>query len=172
MTDAHQSIRYTHRDSLLRSIEQFLYEEAELLDQWKLHEWLALFTPNGTYQVPSTDHPDGDPTTDLFLIHDDHFLLEQRVTSLLTRAAHAEYPHSRTRRLVTNIRVTEPADDVVRVMANFAVHRSRSGSIDLYVGHYEHLLEILEENEFRFIARRAVLDLDALRPHGKISIII
>ena len=23
-------------------VEQFLYEEAELLDQWRLHEWLEL----------------------------------------------------------------------------------------------------------------------------------
>lgn len=159
-------------DALLRRVEQFLYTEADLLDRWKLHEWLALFTVDGTYQVPSTDHPEGDPATDLYLIHDDRFLLEQRVSSLLTRAAHAEYPHSRTRRLVTNVRITGLHGDRVTVAANFAVHRSRSGSVDLYVGHYEHVLDITEDSEFRFVTRRAVLDLEALRPHGKISIII
>lgn len=160
-----------HDDSLVRAVEQFLYEEAELLDRWKLHEWLALFSIDGTYMVPSTDKPDGDPAIDLFLIHDDRFLLEQRVNSLLTRAAHAEYPHSRTRRLVTNVRVTDVTGDRILVAANFSIHRSRSGSHDVYVGHYAHVLEITD-NGFRFITRRAVLDLEALRPHGKISIII
>ena len=163
--------RSVHDDSLVRAVEQFLYEEAELLDQWKLHEWLALFTQDGTYSVPSTDMPDGDPAVDLFLIHDDRFLLEQRVNSLLTRAAHAEYPHSRTRRLVTNIRLTDVAGDRIRVAANFLIHRSRSGSLDVYVGHYAHLLDVTDGG-FQFVTRRAMLDLEALRPHGKVSIII
>jgi p-cumate 2,3-dioxygenase beta subunit len=162
----------TAPDPVLRAVERFLYAEAELLDQWRLHEWLELFTPHGTYQVPSTDKPDGDPDRDLFLIQDDRFLLQQRVNSLLTRAAHAEYPHSRTRRLVTNVRARERERDQVEVRANFAVFRTRSGTLDTYVGQYEHLLAPDPGSGFRFIERKAVLDLDALRPHGKVSIIL
>lgn len=159
-------------DALVRSVERFLYEEAELLDQWRLHEWLDLFTPGGQYQVPSTDRPDGDPARNLFLIQDDRFLLEQRVNSLLTRAAHAEYPHSRTRRLVTNVRVARAEDDRLELTANFAVHRVRSGAHDTYVGQYRHVVRQEEDGAFRFVVRKAVLDLDALRPHGKVSIIL
>ena len=97
-------VRSTVAREVLVDVEQFLFEEAELLDQWRLHEWLDLFAPDGHYEVPATDRPDGDPTRDLFLIHDDRFLLEQRVNSLLTRAAHAEYPHSATRRMISNVR--------------------------------------------------------------------
>jgi p-cumate 2,3-dioxygenase beta subunit len=167
-TDAPASVP----DALVRSVERFLYEDAELLDPWRLHEWLEHFTPTAHYQVPSTDKPDGDPTTDLFLIHDDRFLLEQRVNSLLTRAAHAEYPHSRTRRLVTNIRVAHRSDGRLDAWANFAVYRMRSGAMDTYVGQYRHLLEPQPDGGFRFEVRKAVLDLDALRPHGKVSIIL
>ncbi|GAA5210845.1 aromatic-ring-hydroxylating dioxygenase subunit beta [Streptomyces thinghirensis] len=159
-------------DALVRSVEHFLYEEAELLDQWRLHEWLELFTPGGQYMVPSTDRPDGEPAHDLFLIQDDRFLLEQRVNSLLTRAAHAEYPHSRTRRLITNVRVPHAADGLLTLTANFAVHRVRSGTLDTYVGQYRHVLQQEENGAFRFVVRKAVLDLDALRPHGKVSIIL
>ena len=95
-------LRSTVARDVLVDIEQFLFEEAELLDQWRLHEWLDLFSPEGYYEVPTTDRPDGDPTRDLFLVHDDRFLLEQRVNSLLTRAAHAEYPHSATRRTISS----------------------------------------------------------------------
>jgi hypothetical protein len=49
---------------------QFLYNEAALLDSWQLNEWVALFTDDGEYLVPSTDSPDGDPQKDLFLIFD------------------------------------------------------------------------------------------------------
>ncbi|MFJ9543768.1 aromatic-ring-hydroxylating dioxygenase subunit beta [Streptomyces sp. NPDC101225] len=158
-------------DSLVRSVERFLYEEAELLDTWRLHEWLELFAPHGQYLVPSTDRPDGDPTRDLFLIQDDRFLLEQRVNSLLTRAAHAEYPHSRTRHLVSNVRVTEAECDRLAVTANFAVFRVRAGSVDTYVGQYRHVL-VTDGGAFRYEIRKAVLDLDALRPHGKVSVIL
>lgn len=156
---------------LRRSVEDFLYHEADLLDEWRLHEWLALFAENGRYLIPSTDKPDGDPTKDLFLVQDDRFLLEQRVNSLQTRAAHAEYPHSRTRRLVTNVKAAETDDGQVAVRANFAVFRARNGTVDTYFGRYLHVLERVEDG-FRFATRKSVLDLDALRPHGKVSIIL
>ncbi|MGW1785654.1 aromatic-ring-hydroxylating dioxygenase subunit beta [Streptomyces sp. NPDC002143] len=156
---------------LLSEVERFLYEEAELLDQWRLHEWLELFAPGGTYLVPSTDNREGDPNTDLFLVQDDRFLLEQRVNSLQTRAAHAEYPHSRTRRLITNVRVS--ADGTrIGVVANFAVYRFRGNAADTYVGQYHHTLERDESGRFRFVVRKSVLDLEALRPHGKVSFIL
>jgi p-cumate 2,3-dioxygenase beta subunit len=159
------------RVELKNDVEEFLFSEAELLDQWRLHEWLELFSAGARYLVPATDLPDGDPATDLFLVQDDRFLLEQRVNSLLTRAAHAEYPHSSTRRLVTNIRVTQDLDGRVNVKANFAIFRTRNGVLDTYVGHYRHVLE-RDGDGFAFIVRKSVLDLDALRPQGKVSIIL
>lgn len=159
------------RAVLVAEVERFLFDEAELLDQWRLHEWIELFGAGARYLVPATDLPDGDPERDLFLVQDDRFLLEQRVNSLLTRAAHAEYPHSRTRRLITNIRADEDADGRVLVLANFAVFRSRNGVLDTYVGQYRHTLERSGDG-FRFLARKAVLDLDTLRPQGKVSIIL
>jgi p-cumate 2,3-dioxygenase subunit beta len=158
--------------ALVADVEEFLYDEADLLDQWRLHEWLALFSPDGRYLVPATDKPDGDPVRDLFLIQDDRFLLEQRVNSLLTRAAHAEYPHSRTRRLISNIRASAQEDGRIEVSANFAVFRVRNAVVDTYFGRYAHVLERAEGIGFTFHTRKAVLDLDALRPHGKVSIIL
>ncbi|MDH6284156.1 aromatic-ring-hydroxylating dioxygenase subunit beta [Prescottella agglutinans] len=158
--------------ALAYEVEQFLYREAGLLDSWRLPEWLELFATNGVYLIPATDKPDGDPARDLFLVQDDRFLLEQRINSLMRRAAHAEYPHSRTRRLISNVMVTQGADGQLHIAANFAVFRMRSGTVDTYVGHYDHTVERDDEGEFRFLVRRSTLDLDALRPHGKVSIIL
>lgn len=159
-------------DAELRTIEQFLYAEAQILDEWRLHEWLELFSADGHYLIPSTDRPDGDPTRDLFLVHDDRFLLEQRVNSLLTRSAHAEYPHSRTTRMISNIVATHDDAGRVRVRANFTVHRVRNGVLDTYVGQYRHILVSDDEHVLRYVERKSVLTLDALRPQGKVSIIL
>lgn len=174
MVDVHERTPHATAASaaLTYEVEQFLYREADLLDSWRLPEWLELFATTGLYLIPSTDKPDGDPTRDLFLVQDDRFLLEQRINSLMRRSAHAEYPHSRTRRMVSNVRVLEHTAERVTVAANFAVFRMRAGTVDTYVGHYDHVLERDEEVGFRFVTRRSILDLNALRPHGKVSIIL
>lgn len=161
-----------HDAALSAEAERFLYDEADLLDEWRLPEWLELFLPEGQYLVPSTDLPDGDPRRDLFLVQDDRFLLEQRIGSLMKRSAHAEYPHSRTRRMVTNIGAHLDQDGRIRVRANFAVFRMRGTAVDTYVGTYRHVLERDEQGALRYLVRKSVLDLWSLRPHGKVSIIL
>ena len=153
-------------------LEEFLYHEANLLDAWRLQEWLELMSGNGRWLVPSTDLPDGDPARDLFLVHDDHFLLSHRVSGLLTKAAHVEYPHSRTRRLISNVLPFEAPDGLIGVTANFAVYRMKNQVTNCYVGHYRHLLARGGPLGFRFVERKTVLDHDALRPHGKLSFIL
>ena len=41
-------------------IEEFLIQEAALLDEWRLEEWLALMAPDARYLVPPLDVPDAD----------------------------------------------------------------------------------------------------------------
>src|SRR4026208_1005119 len=88
-------------------VEEFLYHEAALLDAWRLDEGLALFTPDGRYLGATTDLPGGDPQKDLVFIDDDMVRLRARVERLKSRHGHREYPSSRTRRFVTNIRIKE-----------------------------------------------------------------
>ena len=158
--------------ALRYAVENFLFQEADLLDSWQLDRWLALFTEECSFLLPATDRPAGDPFTDLFLIQDDRFLLEQRVDSLMTKTAWAESPHSTTRHLVSNVRATHLGDGAVEVRANFIVTRSRQGTVDTYPGHYEMLLEAGGDAGFRIRMRKAVLALEELRPHGRVSIIL
>lgn len=157
---------------LRAAVEEFLYHEADLLDSWRLDEWLALFTDECSYLIPATDRPDGDPFRDLFLVQDDRFLLEQRVESLMTKTAWAESPHSTTRRLIGNVRATNVGDGAVAVQANFIVTRARQSTVDTYPGRYDMLLEAGGPAGFRIRMRKAVLALEELRPHGRISIIL
>ena len=154
-----------------QEIEDFLYEEAALLDEWRLQEWLELLTEDAAYYVPSTDIPDGDHRTTLFLIADDAVRLRSRVKQLLGKSAHAETPHSRTRRLLSNVRIRGVEDDCISVTANFAVYRLRLEQVDTYVGRYEYVL-VRHQGRLKIRQRRAILDLEALRPHGKVSFIL
>jgi p-cumate 2,3-dioxygenase beta subunit len=157
---------------LSRDVERFFYWEADLLDEWRLDEWLALFLPDATYEVPTTDKLDGDPAANLFIIADTLPVLRGRVERLKSVFAYAESPRARTRRFISNVRVMEAEDDVLVAAANFMVARMKNGATDTYIGRYDYTLQRAADGSFRFRRRRALLDLEALRPVGKISIIL
>jgi p-cumate 2,3-dioxygenase subunit beta len=156
--------------ALREMVEDFIYHEAALLDAWRLDEWLALFTADGRYLVPTTDLPDGDPQKDLVFIDDDMVRLRARVERLKSRHGHREYPWSRTRRFISNIRI-KVEDGGIVVTSSFLVYRFRLGESSPYVGCYEHRLKRVD-GELKIHHRKAVLDLEALREHGAVSIIL
>jgi len=158
------------RLALRLEVEEFLVEEAAILDEWRLDDWLALFTEDATYVVPSTDVPEGDPSHDLTLIDDDHLRLTWRVNRLKSRHAHREFPWSRTRRLVTNVRVLRAEGDELDVTASILVHRFRHGHADTFVGRYLTTLVRTPEG-LRIRRRRAELDLERLSPNGALSMV-
>ena len=155
---------------LREEVEDFLYEEAALLDEWRLDEWAALFTEDARYIVPTTDLPEGDPARDLVFIDDDIVRIRARVKRLNSRHAHREYPSSRTRRFISNVRVKQTGDGDLAVSANALVYRFRSGEVAPYVGRYEYTLRRVDGG-FRISYRRATLDHEALTDHGAVSII-
>jgi p-cumate 2,3-dioxygenase beta subunit len=153
-------------------IEDFLYYEASLLDDWKLDEWLELCTEDCTYQVPPNDVPDGDPKDTLFIIADDYKRLKSRIKRLKSRNAHAENPKSRTKRMISNVRILERKENEFTVQANFVVYRFRRyEDIREYVGHYEYKL-IVENNRFKIAARKAVLTHEELASLCSVSILL
>lgn len=153
-------------------VEDFLYEEADLIDSWQLDAWLALFTEDAHYYVPPSD-VDGDtasPDTSLFYIIDDRNRMQERVIRLSKKGAHSEWPRSKVRHLISNVRVRREGD-VIHARSSFIVYRSKDITSDAFVGHYMH--EIVERNGRMMIAKKTcVLDMEALRPHARISIIL
>ena len=158
------------RHALRLDAEEFLYEEAALLDDWRLDDWLALFTPDARYEVPSTDHPSGGPADALMLVSDTAAMLAARVKRLNSRKAHREFPWSRTRRIIGNVRILSQDGDELEVAANFAVYRSRR-EVNVYMGQYRHRL-VRHGDSFKIRFRRAELDVETLDPHGTLSIIL
>jgi p-cumate 2,3-dioxygenase beta subunit len=156
----------------LRSrVEAFLYHEAELLDQWRLDEWLELFTEDARYEVPSTDLPGGDLRVNLGFISDNMHRLRARVRRLNSRFAHREFPTSRTRRQVNNVQIGIAGDSLV-VRSVLVMHRFRAGETATYVGVARHTLIDQGAEGFTIRHRRVELDLESLNPHGAVSTIL
>ncbi|MCY9666792.1 aromatic-ring-hydroxylating dioxygenase subunit beta [Paenibacillus alginolyticus] len=154
------------------AIEDFLYHEAYLLDEWQLDEWGQLLTEDAKYYVPPNDVPNGNPNDTLFHVADDIERIKSRIKRLKSRHAHAENPHSRTRRLITNVRITERTDELIHVSANFLVMRyRRNEQIRQYVGVYKYKLAI-RDGKLKIAERKAILDSEELGALGSISILL
>ena len=155
-------------------VENFLYREAALLDDWKLKEWLALFSPRARYEVAPTGEADAGTMSSaesLFLVADDRERLEQRVVRLRKPQAHAEYPHSRVRHLYSNVRIIEESGDTIEVNSNFVTFRTKRGITATYMGWHRWVL-LREGEEFLIELKRTILDLDGLVPQGKVSLLL
>jgi len=157
-------------EALQLEVERFLYREAALLDAWRLEEWLALFSPQARYIVElprriaarTPEHP--------ALIDDDFTRLQGRVTRLLSRRAHREYPSSRTRHMVSNVLITEASASEISASAAFSVYRVRNRKVTQYIGRYLYVLERGAELKIR--QKRIELDLEGLWEQGTVSILL
>jgi p-cumate 2,3-dioxygenase subunit beta len=153
-------------------IEDLFTLEAELLDAWRLEEWLALLTDDAGYYVPPNDKPDADHRTTLFTIADNNARLKERVRRISDPNCHAENPPSRTRRLIANVRIASRAGDTVEAHANFIVHRFRRGEdVRVFVGQYRYKLR-REGGALKIAERRAILDAEELGALGAVSFIL
>jgi p-cumate 2,3-dioxygenase subunit beta len=156
-------------------IENFLYYEARLLDARRLPEWEQLFADDGRYLVPPVGMQLAelaDPDKMLFIVADDRARIAQRVIRLMKTSAHAEYPPSRTRRLVSNVEILGEDDTGrIRVTANFVLYRIRRQEVAPYMGQYFYTLDKAGQS-FRIHEKRACLDLDALQPQGALAFIL
>jgi p-cumate 2,3-dioxygenase beta subunit len=155
-------------------VEDFLFYEAELLDGWKLDEWAALYTEDARYEIasPATEDPiNADPDQTLFLVADGIMRIRARAVRLSKKTAHAEYPHSKTRHLVTNVRVSPGNDDETRVRANFAVYRTKEETTTVYMGE-AHLILVQDGDAIKVRRKRCILDLNSLYDQGRLTIIL
>jgi p-cumate 2,3-dioxygenase beta subunit len=165
-------IGFDRDDARLRArIEDFLYLEADLLDDWRIEEWFALFAEGATYEVPPTGEADeADPATSLFYIADDYVRLRERVVRLTKSEAHSEFPRSRQRHMISNVRITGMAGTVADVSCNFVTYRAKRGVVDTYYG--KHLYRIdCGVTPLKIRSKRSTLGMDMLYP-GKLTIII
>ena len=112
---------------------QFLVEEAHLLDTQQLDRWLDLLTLDIHYSMPvavtrvratqPAARPDGRPPMHHF--DEDLHSLRKRVQRFATGHAWTEDPPSRVRHHIGNVRTFEHPNSEVRVESSLLLFRSR-----------------------------------------------
>jgi len=142
----------------IRVVEQFLYREARLADEHDYDGWEALWTDDGVYWVPANGD-DIDPTRQMSVIHDNRRRIATRIKQLKTGRRHAQVPHSRMRRMVSNVEIlgTDQGGDVM-VGANFVLVESRERGTELWAGRYTYRLRLVGEDLRMAFKKVALVD--------------
>ncbi len=151
--------------ALQRACEEFLKQEAEYLDDRRFAEWFELLDPAIDYQAPvrtARENWDGTGISGTaFYLKEDHASIEMRVKRLRSRYAWSESPATRTRRMVSNIRVAIDGDDRTRVAArsNLVVFCHRGDAAHPQILTAERFDEIhIGADGCRLVTRKAILD--------------
>ena len=134
---------------LEREIENFLYDEAELLDTRQFEDWLDLLTEDIRYWMPMRrnikfDHQEHEETReqqDMNWFDEGKETLTQRVKQILTGVHWAEEPLSRVCHMVSNVRLVSVTPNEVQVKSRFLIYRNRQqDETDIFVGKREDTL--------------------------------
>jgi len=160
---------------LAQEIAEFLYREAELLDERRYDEWLALLTDDIRYWMPmrrNVKYGEGAreftrDTTDINWFDEGKDTLARRVKQIQTGIHWAEEPVSRIAHLVSNVQVLEATPSVadpreVQAKCRFLIYRNRvETETDILVGKREDLLR-RDGEDWRIARRKIILDQNVL----------
>jgi 3-phenylpropionate/cinnamic acid dioxygenase small subunit len=163
----------TH-DHLLLTLEiaQFLYAEAELLDERRHDEWLALLADDIRYWMPMRRNVKyGDEareftreTEDISWFDEGKETLTRRVRQIKTGIHWAEEPQSRITHMVSNVMLLDVSPDGQEVTAKsrFLIYRNRvETETDLLVGKREDTLRRAGDT-WQIARRKIILDQNVL----------
>jgi 3-phenylpropionate/cinnamic acid dioxygenase small subunit len=157
-------------------IEDFLFHEAQLLDERRFDEWLELFAPSGIYWLPIDDTATPDSATSL--IYDEPLRRRERVFRLLHTPAQGQTPPSRTCHSITNVRLLAH-DDEIRVFSTQVIYEMRPGSLisstrddaqRVLAGHCEHRLQFSGNKPLIALKRLLLLNRDM--PIGNLTFLL
>ena len=165
----------TARLLLTHEVAEFLYREAELLDERRYDEWLALLADDLRYWMPMRRNVKyGEEQReftregqDIAWFDEGKDTLVRRVKQIQTGIHWAEEPVSRISHLVTNVQIVEATPSVseareVTARCRFLIYRNRvETETDLRVGKREDVLR-LEGEDWRIARRKIVLDQNVL----------
>lgn len=144
-------------------VERFYIDEAALLDAHDYQEWVQLFSEDTHYFMPIRTtrlrrelHKEFTKPGEVAYFDDDKRILLGRVSKLLSGTAWAEDPPSRTRHIITNVRVVQERGEELEVHSNFLLYRTRLKSEETtWIGSRQDLLR--RHNSSFLIARRRIL---------------
>jgi 3-phenylpropionate/cinnamic acid dioxygenase small subunit len=160
---------------LAQEVAEFLYREAELLDERRYDDWLALLADDIRYWMPmrrnvkfgEDEREFTRNTTDINWFDEGKDTLSRRVKQIQTGIHWAEEPVSRIAHLVSNVQILEATPSFadpreVLVKCRFLIYRNRvETETDILVGKREDLLR-RDGEDWRIARRKIILDQNVL----------
>jgi 3-phenylpropionate/cinnamic acid dioxygenase small subunit len=150
-------------------INEFMIYEASLLDDRKFHDWLDILADDLFYFMPRKKNRQRKdmareitPLGDLALFEEDKESMKMRIARLDTGMAWAEDPPSRTRHIVSNLKVEELGNNEVRARTDFILYRTHlETDQDFFVGCRDDVLR-REDGQWKVAKRTIVLDVNVI----------
>ncbi len=161
---------------LKADVEDFLYAEAELLDQRQFNAWLDILADDLVYFMPMRrnvkfgKHAAEENTRfgeDISWFDEDKWTLSKRVEQIMTGVHWAEEPLSRVCHIVSNIQILEAlpsaeAAKEVSVRSRFLVYQNRiEDEVNFFVGKRTDLLRSTD-GSWKLAKREIILDQSVL----------
>jgi 3-phenylpropionate/cinnamic acid dioxygenase small subunit len=162
---------------LKNEIEDFLYREAELLDDRKFREWLDLLSEDLVYFMPlrrnvkfgeQAARENTKAGRDVSWFDEDKWTLTKRVDQILTGIHWAEEPLSRVCHMVSNVQIVEATPSLsepqqVVAKSRFLIYQNRVESeTSVFVGKRTDTLR-RENGDWKLVHREIVLDQNVLQ---------
>jgi 3-phenylpropionate/cinnamic acid dioxygenase small subunit len=155
---------------LHREVEEFLYGEAELLDERRFNDWLDLFTEDARYFMPirrnvkwgELERGETSESSEISWFDEGKPTLASRVRQLETGLHWAEEPISRVCHMVSNVQVMRVEGQEVHAKSRFLVYRNRlQDETDFFLGKREDVLRRVE-GQLKIARRKIILDQNVL----------
>jgi 3-phenylpropionate/cinnamic acid dioxygenase small subunit len=160
---------------LKQEIEEFLYREADLLDERRYEDWLALIADDVRYWMPMRRNVKfGEEAReftragqDINWFDEGKETLTRRVKQILTGMHWAEEPVSRISHMVSNVRLIEVNPSAaephqITIGCRFLIYRNRvETETDILVGKREDLLR-RTDGGWQIARRKIILDQNVL----------
>lgn len=139
--------------------ERLLHAEARLADAGRLDSWLALFTEDCAYWLP-TDIEAEDPSRYVSWEFNDRRRLEERVERLQTGRAFSQLPVTRTTHIYSNFEMLTSGANEMEVLCNFLIQTSLNGRTSQRAGWNGFILRRAGEGWKIVLKRISLFDAD------------
>ncbi len=141
---------------LQREVEQFLYRQAELLDDKQWQPYIDLFAAEGVYWMPVTPQQtdwEGSPS----IFAEDRLMMEIRKGRITHPNAWSQAPMWETNHLVSQVALESVADHEIKVRSRFHFMELRRDNVRHFGGRYQHTLVRVADGTLRIQLQRVDL---------------
>ena len=128
------------QSDLQREVEQFLFRQAELLDDKHWQAWMDCFAEDGIYWMPARpEQIDWEGTPSIFI--EDKLLMEVRRDRVMHPNAWSQAPLWETNHIVSQVAIESAGSEEIVVRSRFHMMELRRETIRHFGGRYRHTLQ-------------------------------